>query len=132
MCSCLLRPGTRCYILLSTYYRALSPRVKATPVAASTNRRTHMSWSTGPDCSRGARRALWSTAASAYHGPVNAKTLAVLEFDKIRRRLADHTSFSGGRRLALDLVPVTDPSEVSERLDRTAEARDVLDRRGGP
>ncbi len=63
---------------------------------------------------------------------MNAKTLAVLEFDKVRRRLADHTVFSGGRRLALDLAPSIDAAEVRRRLSLTTEARDYGDRRGGP
>jgi len=60
------------------------------------------------------------------------KTLSVLEFDKVRRRLADHTAFSGGRRLALDLLPSVDADEVRRRLRLTAEARDFADRKGGP
>ncbi len=63
---------------------------------------------------------------------MNAKSLAVLEFDKVRRRLADHTVFSGGRRLALDLAPSTDAPEVRRRLGLTAEAREYADRRGNP
>jgi DNA mismatch repair protein MutS2 len=63
---------------------------------------------------------------------VNPKTLTVLEFDKIRRRLADHTAFSGGRRLALALEPATEPVEVRRRLRRVTEARDYGDRRGNP
>ncbi len=60
------------------------------------------------------------------------KTLAVLEFDKVRRRLADHTTFSGGRVLALALEPATDADTVRGRLARTSQARQYLDRRGGP
>ncbi len=60
------------------------------------------------------------------------KTLTVLEFDKIRRRLADHTAFSGGRRLALALEPSSDPAEVRRRLGLVTEARDYGDRRGNP
>lgn len=60
------------------------------------------------------------------------KTLALLGFDKVRDRLADCTSFSGGRQLALGLTPGTDADDVRQRLARTSQARDYQDRRGGP
>lgn len=63
---------------------------------------------------------------------MNAKTLELLEFHKIRRRLAEHTAFSGGRRLALDLVPSTELEEVRRRLGRTSQAKSFLERRPGP
>ncbi|MFQ6057691.1 MAG: endonuclease MutS2 [Anaerolineae bacterium] len=54
-----------------------------------------------------------------------------LEFAKILARLADHTSFSAGRELALALRPSTDFEEVARRQQETTEARDLLDRKGG-
>ena len=36
---------------------------------------------------------------------MDAHALRTLEFDKIRDRLARHTSFSAGRELALELEP---------------------------
>jgi len=63
---------------------------------------------------------------------VSPKTLTLLEFDKVRRRLADLTVFSGGRQLALELVPTADPAVVRRRQRRTGEARDYADRRGNP
>ncbi len=63
---------------------------------------------------------------------VHTKTLSVLEFDKVRRRLADHASFSAGRELALHLEPSADADAVRLRLLRTSQARDYLDRHGSP
>lgn len=62
---------------------------------------------------------------------MNPKSIRTLEFDKIRRQLADHTTFSAGHRLALDLQPATDFHEVASRLAETTEARALLDRHGG-
>ncbi len=57
---------------------------------------------------------------------VDAHALKTLEFDKIRERLARHTSFSAGRELALALEPSTDYAEVVWRQRETAEARRLL------
>ncbi|MFQ5596271.1 MAG: endonuclease MutS2, partial [Anaerolineae bacterium] len=62
---------------------------------------------------------------------MNPKSIRALEFDKIRRQLADHTTFSAGHRLALHLEPVTDFDLVASRLAETTEARALLDRHGG-
>jgi DNA mismatch repair protein MutS2 len=62
---------------------------------------------------------------------MNLKSIRALEFDKIRRQLADHTTFSAGHRLALQLEPATDFDEVAKRLAVTTEARALLDRHGG-
>lgn len=63
--------------------------------------------------------------------PVQEKTYRVLEYDKVLRRLAEHTAFSGGRQLALSLRPAFEGEEVRQRQARTREARDFLDRRAG-
>jgi DNA mismatch repair protein MutS2 len=63
---------------------------------------------------------------------VDAKALHLLDFDKIRRQLAEHAAFGGGRQLALALEPAADTQEVRARLARTRQARDYQDRRGGP
>jgi DNA mismatch repair protein MutS2 len=63
---------------------------------------------------------------------VDEKSLHVLEYDKITRRLADYTSFSGGRRLALDLRPAAERSVVAERLELLREAVHYSDRKGAP
>ncbi len=62
---------------------------------------------------------------------MNPKSLRILEFDKILARLANYTSFSAGRELALALRPSTDFDEVRRRLRETTEARDLLDHKGG-
>ena len=54
------------------------------------------------------------------------KSLVLLEFPKVRGILAGFTSFSAGRELALSLLPITDPAEISLRLEQTAEARQLL------
>ena len=50
-------------------------------------------------------------------------SLRVLEFEKVLVRLAEHTSFSAGRELALNLRPATNRDEVVRRQRLTAEAR---------
>jgi DNA mismatch repair protein MutS2 len=54
---------------------------------------------------------------------VDDHTLRILEFDKVLARLAHHTSFPGGRELALALRPSTERAEVIERQRMTAEGR---------
>ena len=58
---------------------------------------------------------------------MEAKYLHTLEYPKILERLAQHTSFSAGRELALRLEPSTDPGEVRRRQAETSEARALLD-----
>ncbi len=57
---------------------------------------------------------------------MNAKTLHVLEFDKILQRLAEHTSFSAGRELALRTIPTDDILLARQWLAETTEARRLL------
>ncbi|HHY95346.1 MAG TPA: endonuclease MutS2, partial [Firmicutes bacterium] len=57
-------------------------------------------------------------------------TLRVLEFEKIRERLAAHASWAGGRELALALQPAVDPEEVGRRLDETGEGLTLLEMEG--
>ncbi|GAB4557095.1 MAG: endonuclease MutS2 [Anaerolineae bacterium] len=57
---------------------------------------------------------------------MDEKALKTLEFDKILARVADLTSFSGGRDLALALRPTADLEEARERLAETREARALL------
>lgn len=59
------------------------------------------------------------------------RSLRTLEFDKIRRQLAAHTTFSASHQLALDLEPTPDFEEVARRQAETSEARALLDRHGG-
>ena len=62
---------------------------------------------------------------------MNPRTMRSLEFAKILAQLADHTSFSAGRELALALRPSTDVEEVARRQQETTEAKDLLDCKGG-
>jgi len=61
---------------------------------------------------------------------MDSKYLQTLELPKILSRLAEHTSFSAGRELALGLRPSTDPAEVRRRQGETSEARRLLALRG--
>ncbi len=57
---------------------------------------------------------------------MNAKSLHLLEFDKICQRLAEHTSFSAGRQLALNTLPTDDLRLALQWQAETAEARTLL------
>ncbi|NLG78405.1 MAG: endonuclease MutS2 [Firmicutes bacterium] len=57
---------------------------------------------------------------------MDERTLRVLEFHKIKERLAAAATNNLGRELALALAPVTDPDEVSARQRETTEARAIL------
>lgn len=57
---------------------------------------------------------------------MNPKYLERLELNKILERLANHTSFSAGRELALSLQPAADWEEVRRRQQETAEAKLLL------
>lgn len=58
---------------------------------------------------------------------MDQKTHHTLEFDKVRQRLADYTSFSAGRQLALELIPTTEQLTAVLWQTQTAEARHLLD-----
>jgi len=62
---------------------------------------------------------------------MDRKHLTTLEFPQILTRLAQHTSFSAGRELALALEPSPVFVEVEQRLQETREARYLLDTQGG-
>ncbi|MDD5312734.1 MAG: endonuclease MutS2 [Dehalococcoidia bacterium] len=53
-------------------------------------------------------------------------TLEMLEFPRVRERLAHYTSFSAGRELALALEPTSDIDLVILLLKQSAEARKLL------
>lgn len=57
---------------------------------------------------------------------MDEKSLQILEFPKIREILANHTTFSAGRQLALELQPLTDPARIILLLKQSAEARYLL------
>jgi DNA mismatch repair protein MutS2 len=60
---------------------------------------------------------------------MNHKYLQILELPKILERLAEHTSFTAGRELALSLQPSPDFDEVARRQGKTSEARALLEDR---
>jgi DNA mismatch repair protein MutS2 len=57
---------------------------------------------------------------------MDEKSLEMLEFPKIREILADYTSFSASRELAMNLKPLQDYRRISLRLQQTAEARSLM------
>ena len=58
---------------------------------------------------------------------MDSRTLRVLEFDKIRERMARHASFSLGRERALALLPTDDIREAQAWQAETREARTLLE-----
>ena len=59
------------------------------------------------------------------------RALRVLEFTKIRERLATHALTDLGKEKCLALIPYTDFSEVCHALDETEEACTLLSYLGG-
>ncbi len=57
---------------------------------------------------------------------MDTNSLAMLEFPRVRERLADYTSFAAGRELALNLQPTSDIEWVKLLLRQSAEARRLL------
>ena len=62
---------------------------------------------------------------------MDQKHLKTLDFSQILGRLAEYTSFSAGRDLALALEPSPILTEVQQRLRETREARHILGAHGG-
>ncbi len=62
---------------------------------------------------------------------MDQKHLRTLEYPRILAKLAQHTSFSAGKELALELRPSPVLVEVEQRLRETREARLLLDEHGG-
>ncbi|MBI2763433.1 MAG: hypothetical protein HYX54_06760 [Chloroflexi bacterium] len=62
---------------------------------------------------------------------MDERSQTLLEFPLVRARLADHTSFDPGRRLAEALVPSHEPVLVARALNETDEARALLEERPG-
>ena len=58
---------------------------------------------------------------------MDSRTLRVLEFDKIRERMARHASFSLGRERVLALLPSDDIREAQGWQAETREARTLLE-----
>ena len=66
-----------------------------------------------------------STTANPLGG--FAQALRLLEFDQVRQRLVGYARTVLGRERAEDLAPVSDPLEIANRQQETAEARLFLD-----
>ena len=58
---------------------------------------------------------------------MNPKYFRILEFDKIRARVAKHSAFSVSADLAHALTPATAPDEIARRQGETTEAHTLLD-----
>ena len=61
---------------------------------------------------------------------LRASALSLLDFDEIRLRLADQTTFHEARRLALEIEPSFDPADVGRLQDETADACALLEEIG--
>lgn len=57
---------------------------------------------------------------------MDTNSLSMLEFPRVRERLANYTSFPAGRELALELQPTADADHVRLLLKQSAEARRLL------
>ena len=57
---------------------------------------------------------------------MDESSLEMLEFPKIREILADFTTFSASRELAISLEPSSDPNLISQLLKQSSEARRLL------
>ncbi len=62
---------------------------------------------------------------------MDPRSIALLEFPLVRERLAAHTSFPPGRRLAEAVEPTADRVLVTRALDETDQARALLEERPG-
>lgn len=61
---------------------------------------------------------------------MNKKALRILEFDKIITKLEDHATSEPGKRLAANLVPMTDLEEIRAAQTQTADALSRLFAKG--
>ena len=57
-------------------------------------------------------------------------TLKLLDFDQVRQRLADHTTFYEARKLALEIQPSFDPGHIETLQRETADAKALLEEVG--
>src|SRR4030042_2403829 len=62
---------------------------------------------------------------------MDTKSLEMLDFPKIRELVAEYTSFSASRALAMSLTPLQDYARITSMLEQTAEARRLLMAEGG-
>ncbi len=71
-------------------------------------------------------RAGFLPLADSIITPMDTNSIAMLEFPRVRERLANYTSFPAGRELALNLQPTSDAEWVKLLLRQSAEARRLL------
>lgn len=71
-----------------------------------------------------------STDRAAELEELRASALGLLDFDEIRLRLADQTTFHEARKLALEIEPTFDPFEAGRLQDETADACALLEEIG--
>ncbi len=57
---------------------------------------------------------------------MDQKTLLMLEFPQIVKKLASYASFSSSQELAEKITPITNPGEILYKLQETTEARHLL------
>ena len=62
-------------------------------------------------------------AATHVDSPMDRRSMALLEFPLVRARLAAHTGFPPGRRLAEAIEPSIEPVVVARGLDETTQTR---------
>ncbi len=67
---------------------------------------------------------------AAERDALQQASLALLDFDAIRARLAGHATFYEARAMALSITPSVDPHEVARLQRETADARSLLDEIG--
>ncbi|MDY3846108.1 MAG: endonuclease MutS2 [Eubacteriales bacterium] len=60
------------------------------------------------------------------------KSLTVLEFDKVKEKLAEHAPTDGARMRALSLMPACEYDEVVRRQEKTEAAKRLLSSKGFP
>ncbi|MBQ1390317.1 MAG: endonuclease MutS2 [Firmicutes bacterium] len=61
---------------------------------------------------------------------MNAKTLAVLEYDKIKEMLMAEAGCEASRKMASELAPLTEVRDIQYELRSTSEAVDLIVRKG--
>ena len=72
----------------------------------------------------------WRTDDERSLENLRDSALRLLDFDQIRPRLADQTTFYEARRLALEIQPSFDPAHVQTLQRETADARALLEEIG--
>ena len=63
---------------------------------------------------------------------MNKKSLNIIEFPKIKEKLAACAQTEGGRELCLNLMPATDIDKVRLRQTLTTQARSIAEVKGQP